>query len=458
MIRNTSTLLLAEGVTRMRWTTFVLLIAALPAFADDWPQWMGPTRDDNWKESGILQKFPKDGPKKLWATPINGGYSGPAVVSGKVYITDFSSAEGERGNNPGAQSKRKGKERVLCLDGATGKEIWKHEYDCPYAVSYASGPRCTPTVMDGKVYSLGAMGDLHVLDAEKGTLIWHKDFKTDYKAKTPLWGFTGHPLVYKDTVICLVGGDSLLVAFDKSTGKEVWKSLTTPGEGMAGYCSPTLIDAGGVKQVVLWDPKRLVSVNPDDGKKYWEVELESQFGMAIMSPRQSGDYLFCGGIGFHCVVVKLDKNKPAAEVVWRGKKETGVYPVNSTPIIDEGVIYAVDQPGVLRGVKLDTGERLWWTNMPITGKPDEKEEVRVNSGTAFLVKNGDRYFLFSETGHLIIAKLTPTGYQEIDRAKILDTTNECFGRAVVWSHPAFANKCIFARNDKEIVCYSLAGE
>ena len=93
----------------MRWTMFVILVAAIPAFAADWPQWMGPNRDDQWKETGILQKFPKDGPKKLWSVPINGGYSGPAVANGKVYVTDFLPSEGERGNNPNAQSKRKGR-------------------------------------------------------------------------------------------------------------------------------------------------------------------------------------------------------------------------------------------------------------------------------------------------------------------------------------------------------------
>ena len=438
--------------------SLLVFFVALPAFADDWPQWMGPNRDGHWKETGIVSKFPKGGPKKEWSVPISGGYSGPAVVNGKVYVTDYEASEGERGNTFRGESKRKGKERVLCLDAKSGKEMWKHEYDCPYQVSYNSGPRCTPTVADGKVYTLGAMGDLRALDAEKGTLIWSKDFKKDFNAKTPVWGFTGHPLVYKNLVVCLVGGDNLLVAFDKNTGKEVWKSLTTPGAGRAGYCPPTLIDAGGTKQIVVWQPEKVVSVNADDGKHLWDVELKSYQSMTIMGPRQHGDYLFVGGIGFYCLVLKLDKTKPAVEEVWRGDriKKNGVYPVNMTPIIEDGIIYAVDQPGVLRGVKLETGERLWWSQKAVTGKDDEKEEKGINSGTAFLVKNGDRYFIFSETGDLIIAKLSPKGYEEIDRAKLLDTTNESFGRPVVWSHPAFANKCIFARNDKEIVCYSLA--
>jgi outer membrane protein assembly factor BamB len=439
----------------LRSTLAAALLFTFAARADDWPQWMGKNRDDRWSETGILRKFPAGGPKKLWSHPIAEGYAGPAVVGDRVYVLDYMAVEGPRVNDPNAPIKRTGKERVVCLEAGSGKELWVHAHDCEYHISYPGGPRCTPTVADGKVYALGAMGNLVVLDADKGTQVWSKDFKTDYRAKPPMWGFAGHPLVYRNLVVCVVGGEHVLVAFDKETGNEIWKAITPPSEG-PGYCAPTLIDAGGVKQLVVWDGKKIVSLNPDTGKKYWDVPLEAQYGMAIMGPRQAGDYLFAGGIGFHCVVLKLDRSKPAVEEVWRGKKETGIYPVNSTPIIEDGVIYGVDQPGILRGVKLDTGERLWWTSTPITGKPDEREEKRINSGTAFLTKNGDRYFLFSETGDLIIARLSPKGYEEIDRAKLLDPTNEAFRRPVLWSHPAYANKCVFVRNDKEIVCYSLA--
>jgi outer membrane protein assembly factor BamB len=437
----------------------ILLFAAVTVRADDWPQWMGPNRDGQWKETGILEKYPPGGPKKVWSTPINGGYAGPAVAAGKVYVPDYEATEGERGNNAMAATKRKGSERVLCLDAKTGKQLWKHEYDCPYNVSYASGPRCTPTVAGGKVYALGAMGDLHVLDADKGTLVWSKDFKKDYNAKTPLWGFTGHPLVYKDLVICLVGGDSLLVAFNKDDGKEAWKSLSTPGEGRAGYCPPTLIEAGGTKQLVIWHPKKLVSVNPDDGKPYWDVDLEPYQGMSIMAPRQFGDYLFAGSIGPVSILLELDKSKPAAKEVWREKQTTkSLYPINATPLIEDGIMYGTDQPGPLRAVKLTTGERLWSTMLPVVGKDEPENRNKYGSGTAFLVKNGDRYFIFGENGDLVIAKLSPEKYEEIDRAKLLEPTNDAFRRPVVWSHPAFADKCVFARSDKEIVCYSLAKE
>lgn len=440
---------------------FALLAATTVAHADDWPQWMGPNRDGQWKETGVLESFPSTGPKKLWSTPIHGGYSGPAVVGDRVFISDYVRASGEAKNDPGTAAASEGTERLLCLDAKTGKQVWEHKYPVKYKVSYPAGPRCTPTVVDGKVYSVGAMGDLHVLEAASGKLLWSKDFKKDYDSKPPIWGFTGHPLVYKGMVICLVGGmESLLVAFDTASGKEVWKALSPPGEG-AGYCPPTLIEAGGTTQLLIWHPEKIVSLNPVDGKRYWDVPLKPAYGMSIMGPRIHGDYLFAGGIGFACVVVKLDKTKPAAEEVWRGtqEKKNGVYPVNMTPIIEDGIIYAVDQPGCLRAVELATGKRLWATTLPVIGKDEDPEDRRAHgSGTAFLVKNGDRYYSFGESGHLVIAKLSAKGYEEISRAKILDTTHECFGRSVVWSHPAFANKCVYARNDKEIVCYSLAKE
>jgi outer membrane protein assembly factor BamB len=210
---------------------------------------------------------------------------------------------------------------------------------------------------------------------------------------------------------------------------------------------------------LIWHPEKLVSVNPDDGKRYWDVPLKPAFGMSIAAPVKGGDRLFAGGIGWAGVVLKLDPDKPAVTEVWRGQpnKANGLYPVNSTPHIEDGVIYGVDQPGCLRAVELDTGKRLWATTLPVIGKEEDPEDRNAHgSGTAFLVKNGDRYFLFGESGHLVIAKLSPKGYEEIDRARLLEPTNEAFKRSVVWSHPAFANKCVFARNDKEIVCYSLA--
>src|SRR5579884_2623228 len=127
---------------------------------------MGPRRDDVWRETGLLSKFPAGGPKVLWRAPIDGGYAGPAVAEGRVYVTDFVT-DSARKADPGARPEIKGRERVHCFDLA-GKPLWKHEYPCTYKISYPAGPRCTPTVSGGKVYVLGAMGDLSCLSAADG--------------------------------------------------------------------------------------------------------------------------------------------------------------------------------------------------------------------------------------------------------------------------------------------------
>jgi outer membrane protein assembly factor BamB len=432
-------------------TGWMIVLSASALRADDWPQWMGPKRDGVWRETGIIAKFPEGGPKVLWRAKIAGGYAGPAVAGGRVYVHDFvNDADARKLSNPASRPPIDGTERVLCYDAGTGQLMWKHEYACHYKISYPFGPRCTPTVQGGKVYALGAMGHLFCLDAAHGTVLWSKDFAKDYGAVVPMWGYAGHPLVDGDKLFCMVGGkDSSVVAFHKDTGKELWKALDAKE---LGYSPPSIIEAGGARQLIVWHGESINSLDPATGKLHWSAPLQPAFGMSIMAPRRHGDYLFAGAIGFHAVLLKLSSDKPGATEVWRGKKGNAIYPVNSTPILEDGIIYGVDQPGPLMAVKLETGERLWEDFAATTG-----DESR-NSGTAFLVKHEGRFFLFSETGHLVIAKLSPKGYEEISRAKILEPTQTAFGRDVVWSHPAFASRCVFARNDKELVCVSLAAE
>ncbi|MCS6851755.1 MAG: PQQ-like beta-propeller repeat protein [Gemmataceae bacterium] len=429
-------------------TAAVGLTLSPSARADDWPQWLGPQRDSVWRETGLMDRFPANGLPVKWRVAIAGGYAGPAVADGRVFVTDYVATEGEDTANPGGRDQRRGKERILCLDAANGTLLWKHEYDCPYHISYSCGPRCTPTVHAGKVYTLGAEGNLLCLEATTGKVVWSKDLKQDYRAETPMWGFCGHPLVDGRKLICLVGGPgSVAVAFDKDTGAELWKALTA---SEPGYCPPTIIQAGGKRQLLIWPPTSLYSLDPETGKEYWSQPLEPNYGMSIMAPRQLGNILFASGIGHVGAAFKLAADKPAASVLWRGDARSAVYCANSTPFLEDGLIYGIDcDSGALRGVELATGKRLWETFAPIGGK-------RLPHGTAFLVKNGDRFVLMSETGHLILARLSRQGYDEISRAKILEPTGTVFGRKVVWSHPAFANRCVYARNDKELVCVSLA--
>ncbi|HEX4607466.1 MAG TPA: PQQ-binding-like beta-propeller repeat protein [Urbifossiella sp.] len=436
---------------------------AVPLAAADWPQYLGPNRDAVWTETGVLKEFPPGGPKVLWRAPVGGGYAGPAVVGGKVFVADKVMKAGVKDpDDPfaGAGAKTPATERVLCLDAKTGKEVWKHEHEVTYAIQYPAGPRCTPTVSGGKVYAVGAMGDFFCLDAGTGKKLWEKNFPKDYGAKVQVWGFAGHPVIYQDLVICLVGGEgSTVVAFNKDTGAEAWKALSASDQG---YNTPAVIRAGGTDQLVVWTPRALYGLNPTSGSKYWDVPLQPEYGMSIMSPRQDGDLLYAAGIGNVGVTLKLDATKPAVTEVWRGKGgprvKEGLFPVNMTPFAEKGVLYGADQPGQFRAIELATGKRLWSTFKPVFGEEKDEDFNKGASGTAFVVKNADRFYLFSETGDLIIAKLSPQGYEEVSRAHILEPTGPSLGRKVVWSHPAYADRCAFLRNDKELVCVSLAAE
>ncbi|NQV28671.1 MAG: PQQ-like beta-propeller repeat protein [Rhodopirellula sp.] len=413
---------------------------------------MGPNRDDDWTETGIIETFPESGLEFLWRKPVSGGFAGPAVASGRVYVTDYRRSSGDDRPAPTKRNDLQGKERVICLDAKTGEEIWKHEYDCNYTISYPAGPRCTPTVDGDRVYTLGAMGDLFCLGAATGSVIWSKNLPHTCDAPLPLWGYAGHPLVYKNLLICMAGGeDSAVVAFNKETGNVVWTALSTPE---IGYSPPTLIEAGGVTQLLIFHGKSLNSLNPETGSLYWSEPLATSFSMAIMAPRKADDFLFAGGHNGRSVGLKLDATQPAATKVWQGSRTIGLAPVSGTPFVENGIAYGIDGNGLFRAMRVATGERLWGTSKPVNGQDGDRRGP--NEGATFVTRNGNRFFIFGENGDLVIARLSPERYEEISRTKLLDPIGVGLGRSVVWSHPAYADKCVFARNDQEIVCVSLA--
>jgi len=430
---------------------FTVVNAGLTAAAD-WPQWRGPQRDGVWRESGVVDEIPASGLPVKWRVEVGLGYSGPAVADGKVFVADYQKQTGELQNDAGGVTELTGRERLLCLNAKTGEEIWKVAYDQPYRVSYAGGPRCTPTVDGDRVYFLGTEGRLGCYKTANGDVAWSKDLQKEYKTNTPFWGFAAHPLVDGDLLYCLVGGQgSIVVAFDKMTGKEVWRALEAPDPG---YCPPTMIEAAGVRQLLIWTPLTLNSLNPQTGEVYWSLPLKPQYGMSVTAPVKQGNRLYVSGIRSVGALIELDEQKPGAGFVWKGNTKSAIYSCNSTPFMEGDMIYGCDiSTGALIGARQSDGERLWTTTKPTC------DEVRgAPHGTAFIVKHDDRYFLFSEKGDLILADLSPKDYQELGRFHVLDPTNEAFGRPVVWSHPAFADKCLFARNDQEIVCVDLTAK
>jgi len=436
--------------------TFVALWIATGNFlADDWPQWLGPQRDGVWRETGIVQELPKNGPRIRWRTPIGSGYTGPAVAGERVVVLDRQLAErASNPNNPFSRASIPGSERVLCLHAKTGDILWRHEYPCSYTVSYPSGPRATPVISDGKVFTLGAEGDLLALNLDSGKVLWSRNFPRDFSIKTPLWGFSAHPLLFEDKLICMVGGEgSTAVAFDRETGKEIWRALSAKEPG---YCPPTLIEAGGVTQLIIWHPESINSLNPATGEVYWSHPWQLRSGLAIPTPRQLGDHLFFTAFYNGSRMFRLHQNQPGGSLLWQTKKAsekdtTHLNSIMSTPFLEAGHIYGICSHGQLRCLRVDDGLRVWDTMAATTGGSPERW------ANAFIVKQEDRFFLFNERGDLIIARLTPSGYAEVSRMHLLEPNGKDLRRRpVVWSHPAFAHRSIYARNDTEIVCASLA--
>jgi|WetSurMetagenome_2_1015567.scaffolds.fasta_scaffold37187_3 outer membrane protein assembly factor BamB len=427
-------------IRQMSLCVLAMMCIHMTAVAEDWPEWRGKGRLGIWNESGILEKFPEQGLKALWRTPLHAGFAGPSVAAGRVFVTDFESSTG-----------LKGTERVLCLAEKSGKILWTHAWEANYGkMSYPVGPRATPTVDGDRVYILGATGMLLCLKAKTGAVVWQKNFVKDYGMEMPTWGITSAPLVDGDRLIAIVGGqpDAKVMAFDKVTGKEIWRAL--PSDSEQGYCQPIIFAVAGIRQLIIWHPTAVASLDPVTGKVLWQQPFAIKMGMTLATPVLSGSRLLVSA--FYNGSMLLDVLRDGAKMLWKGKSDNeintdGLHAVINTPVIDGDYIYGICSYGQFRCLNLRTGERVWET-MDVT-----KEKARWASG--LIVRQGDRYFINNDRGELIIAKLSPQGYQEVCRTQLIKPTTNSGNRrelgAVNWSHPAYANRRIFARNDEEII-------
>ncbi len=429
------------------------LCCALPpatVAADDWPEYRGAGRQGVWTETGILEEFPPGGLSFTWRVPIQDGYAGPAVAGGRVFVLDARHA--------GSAGMRM-IERILCLDEKPGETLWSHEWESDYAglqPLYAIGPRATPTVDGDRVYVQGAMGRLFALDVATGAVLWAKDYVADLGAEVPAWGMAGAPLVEGDLLICLAGAepDGKVVAFDKRTGAEVWRALSSDSE--PGYNAPLVFDVGGVRQLIVWHLRAITSLDPRTGERYWEIPFEVRMGVTIASPVRSGPYLLVASFFNGSRMLRLNLDRPDASLVWRSEESTEVdtdklHSMIGTPVIDGDTVYGIDSYGELRGLDARTGERLW-ESQALTVE-------RARQATAFFVRNGDRYFINNDRGELIIARFAPHGLEVVSRTHLLEPTSPVPRRrelgSVLWSYPAYANRHIVMRNGREIVRASL---
>lgn len=434
----------------------LLLIMTPAALGDDWPLWFGPTKDGVWREKGILKKFPDGGPKVLWRTPIDRGYAGPAVVGDRVYVMDRKVDESKEAKARAAQTGEiAGNERLLCLSAKTGDVIWSKSYECGYTMAYSAGPRTTPAVDGDRIYTLGGEGRLVCRSTSDGEEKWSHEFKDFFKTTTQTWGFAAHPLIHGDLLICLAGGrDSIVVAFDKNTGKVVWKALNAR---QPGYCPPRIVNHAGRELLIVWHPESVNALNPKTGQVYWTIPWKIRAGLTIPMPQMiDADHLFISSFYNGSMLLKLKTDESKPDIVYRTehaseRKTTHLHGIMNTAVLKDGHLYAACSYGQFRCMEAMTGKRVWESFAPIA----LKEPTRW--GTVFVTPHEDRYFLFTEKGDLAIAQLSAKGYQEIDRAHVIEPNGlDLRQRKIVWSHPAYANRCCFVRNDSEIICLSLA--
>ncbi len=423
--------------------------------ADDWPQWMGPQKDDCWRETGLIARFPDTGPQVLWRVPIQGGYCGPAVVGNRLFVMDRP-AVSTGSTAPEAVTAKT--ERIRCLDTVSGKDLWEHSYPCSYEIGYPSGPRATPTVADGRVFTLGAMGDLLCLRADSGEVLWAHNFPRDYRlSKPPVWGWAAHPLLDGERLICLVGGtNTAVVAFHKDTGKELWRALTAIE---IGYAPPVLYTIHGQRQLIIWHPDAVTGLNPENGQVFWSQHYPvggspKRPEVTIAMPRLfQGDELFLTCFYQGSLLLQIAHDDP--KVVWNRRSTSdevmndGLHTLLGTAQVDGDFIYGVCGFGELRCLDAKTGDRVWETYAATGGH-------KAFFANAFMTRQDDRTWLWNDQGELIIARLQPGGYEEISRSKLLEPSEKTRGRTITWCHPAYANRCVYVHNGKELLCASLA--
>ncbi|TWT59060.1 outer membrane biogenesis protein BamB [Thalassoglobus neptunius] len=416
-----------------------LSILVSTGVGDDWPQWGGPQRDAVWRESGIVESLPAGLLPRVWSTPIEEGYSGPAVADGRVFVTDRIHGAGTNGT-----------ERILALDAETGEMLWKHEYPCLYDISYPAGPRATPVVDGDRVYTIGAVGNFLCLNVSTGDVIWSRDFQKDFGVRLPTWGMAASPLVDGDQLITLVGAkDGLVISFNKYSGEVIWRALDDPA---IGYSPPVIHDFNGHRLLIQWHPKAISALRPETGEVVWEVPFAVRSGLTAPMARQHGQRVFVTAFYNGPLMIEVAEDGSNAKVLWRGESDSEIktdklHSIISTPWFEDDLIFGVDSYGQLRGLDAGTGERLW--------------ETREATGdgrwwNAFLIPHEDRFFIHNEQGELIVASLGADGYTEHSRALLVEPTRKVQRRMTIWSHPAFAMKSVFARNDKEIVRVDLS--
>ena len=390
------------------------LVCSLPAEAGEgeWAQWRGTDRDGISPETGLQVEWPQEGPPVLWRVTIGAGFASVSIAQGRAYTLFASGVD----------------EYAVCLDARNGAELWRVRIDSTFEESRGSGPRSTPTVVDGVVFVLSARGTLLALDAETGDPLWRRELRKLFGGNLQDWGHSTSPLLAGDLLILQVGGGEgkSIAALHRATGDVVWTSFTDE----AGYSSPILVTAAGVEQVVCLTAHNLVSVAPKDGTVYWQYLFEGAINIAT-PVRVSGDRIFVSAAydkGAALVQITSDVVGPSVEEVWttRGMKNW-----ISSSVVHGDYLYGFDS-SILKCISLDSGETQWRQR---------------GFGRGSLILADGHLLVMGEGGQLAAIEATPLEYREKSRFQAF--SSKC------WTAPSLAGRKLYLRDETEVMCLDL---
>ncbi len=411
-------------------TVICLIVEVTSSAADrpgeEWPRWRGPRGDGTWLGPKLPEKWPDGGIKPKWKVTIGGGYSGVTVAERRVFVTDYQ-------KSPEA-------ERVLCFDADSGRILWKHEYPVTYGkLDYGTGPRAAPTWHDGKVFTVGALGELRCLDAKTGERQWSTNYVIDLNGRLPTWGYAGSVFIDGDRLLVQPGGaeGKSIAALNRHNGQVVWQNLSDE----AGYATPMIAEQNGHRHLICWTPSHIRGVDPANGKPHWQVPYPVTYGVSIAEPIfQEGLVVVCG-YWDGSKAIRLGAQPQQTELAWEENKF--LRGLMSQPLYREGYVYLLDKQYGLTCFELKTAKKRWDDDNSMTPRGRNPHASLVWLG------DSDRTIILNSEGDLILARLNPSGYHEQSRTNITGAT---------WAHPAFGGSCVYARSDTELVCVPLLPE
>ena len=393
--------------------------AATPAPATGrnyWTNFRGPRRDGKYDESSVSTNWPASGLPVVWKQPVGLGHSSFAVADGKAFTIE----------------QRRDQEVVAAYDLNTGRELWTQKWNAEFSDSTGDGPRSTPTWDQGRIYALGATGELRCLDANTGSVVWGKNILSENQGSNLPWGMAASPLVVDDKVIVLPGGTSgkSVVAYNKMTGAPVWKVLNDT----QAYVSPMLVELGGRRQIVVVSSSRVVGLVPEDGSLLWSHPWDTNGGINVSQPivvDRNRLFISSGyGKGAALIELKPTGNTFTASTIWENINMKNKF---NSSVLHNGHIYGLDE-GVLSCLDVNTGERKW-------------KDGKYGYGQVLLA--GGHLIVTTAVGEIALVKASPSGFTEVARFPAL--------QGQTWNYPALANGRLLVRNSSQMAAYDISG-